>query len=200
MKQSKQGLIIIGFSLLISATIGCSSSDERLAQFAQQSVREQSIQNQHMANQSVAIVEESSKLAEAAKELVKQDAQARQELLAHHTQLSGQLNSQQSKLDQQRKDLANQLVREPVISAAISSVGLLLACALPLALAGLLVWKTTQTTSDDAAVAGLLVSELTAETPLFLPSPSFPSIRASDKSRIGVAKNHKTDASSDFPF
>jgi hypothetical protein len=193
-------LTLIGVAILISATIGCSSSDERLAQFATQSVREQSIQNQHMANQSVAIVEESSKLAEAAKELVHQDAKARQELLAHHTQLSGQLNSQQSKLDQQRKDLANQLVREPVIAAAISSVGLLLACALPLALAGLLVWRTSQQTSDDAAVACLVVTELTAERPLFLPSPVLPHLLTSEKSRIDVAQNDKSDGSNDLPF
>ncbi len=84
MKQRKQGLIIIGFSLLMLVIAGCSSSsDERLAQFVTQSVREQSIQNRHLANQSVAIVEESSHLAEAAKELVHQDAKARQELLAH---------------------------------------------------------------------------------------------------------------------
>jgi hypothetical protein len=197
MRQSKQGLTLIGVAILICATIGCSSSDEQLAQFAQQSVREQSIQNQHMANQSVAIVEESSKLAEAAKELVKQDAQARQALLAHHTQLSGQLNSQQSKLDQQRQELAEQLVREPVIAAAISSVGLLFACALPLALAGLLVWQTSQQTSDDAAVACLLVHEMTAEKPLFLPASVLPKITAKP---MASQPSDDSDNGSEFPF
>jgi hypothetical protein len=197
MKHDLHRLTLIGVAILISATMGCSSSDEQLAQFAQQSVREQSIQNQHMANQSIAIVEESSKLAEAAKELVHQDAKARQELLAHHTQLSSQLNSQQSKLDQQRKDLANQLVREPVIAAAISSVGLLLACALPLALAGLLVWQTSQQTSDDAAVACLLVHEMTAEKPLFLPVPVLPKLTAKP---IASQPSDHSDNVSEFPF
>jgi hypothetical protein len=197
MRQSKQGLTLIGVAILICATIGCSSSDERLAQFAQQSVREQSIQNQHMANQAVAIVKESSQLAEAAKEFVHQDAQARQELLAHHTELTAQLNSQQSQLDRQRRDLANQLAREPVIAAAISSVGLLFACALPLALAGLLVWQTSQQTSDDAAVAGLLVHEMTAEKPLFLPVPVLPKLTAKP---IASQPSDHSDNVSEFPF
>jgi outer membrane murein-binding lipoprotein Lpp len=196
MKHDLKKMILVGVVILTPLIIGCSSDNERLAQFAEQSMREQSTQNKHMANQAVAIVEESSQLAETAKELVHQDAKARQELLAHHTQLSSQLNSQQSKLDQQRQDLARQLAREPVIAAAISNVGLLLACALPLALAGLLVWRTSQQTNDDAAVASLLVHEMTTETPLFLSEPVFPKLTA----KPTASQPNISDNVSEFPF
>lgn len=197
MKHDLHRLALVGVAILTPLIIGCSSDNERLAQFAEQSMREQSIQNKHMANQAVAIVEESSQLAEAAKELVHQDAQARQALLAHHTQLSLQLNSQQAKLDQHRQDLARQVAREPVIAAAISNVGLLLACALPLALAGLLVWQTSQQTNDDAAVASLLVHEMTTETPLFLSEPALPKLTAKP---MAAQPSDNSDNVSDFPF
>jgi len=197
MKHDLKKMILVSVMILTPLIVGCSSDNERLAQFAEQSMREQSTQNKHMANQAVAIVEESKQLAETAKELVHQDAKARQALLAHHTQLSSQLNSQQAKLDQQRHDLARQLAREPVIAAAITNVGLLLACALPLALAGLLVWQTGQQTSDDAAVASLLVHEMTTETPLFLSEPVFPKLTAKP---TASQLSDNSDNVSEFPF
>ena len=61
--------------LTLLAAIGCSDAppdmrDQRLADFAEGSIREQAKQNEYMARQSEAVVQESQKLAEASKELV----------------------------------------------------------------------------------------------------------------------------------
>ena len=70
-------------ALLILGGGGCGRApDERLAEFAQQSVTEQRKQNDRIADQSKAVVKESHQLAQTAKELVKYDAEARRELIA----------------------------------------------------------------------------------------------------------------------
>ena len=83
--------------LVLGVVGGCGRApDERLAEFAQQSMTEQRQQNDRMADQSQAVVEESHQLAETAKELVARDAEARRELIAAQQELTSQLNGQQS--------------------------------------------------------------------------------------------------------
>jgi leucyl-tRNA synthetase len=167
-------------TVLIPATIaGCSRSpDERLADFAQQNMAEQSRQNQRMADQSEAIVEESHQLTEAAKELVEHDAEARRELIAAQTELTSQLNEQQStiytgheRLEQDRREIAEQRHRDPIVAAVIQNFGLVIACLLPLLVAVMVIWQMQSQEPDHAAVAELLTLELTSEEPLLLPGP-----------------------------
>lgn len=167
-------------AVLIPATIaGCSRSpDERLAEFAQQTMTEQVRQNQRMADQSEAIVQESHQLAEAAKNLVEHDAEARRELIAAQQELSSQLNEQQSaihtgheQLEQDRRELAEQRHRDPIIAAVIQNIGLVIACLLPLLVAVQVIWQMQSQEPDHAAVAELLTLELSSEEPLLLPSP-----------------------------
>ena len=167
-------------TVLISGTIaGCSRApDERLAEFAQQTMTEQIRQNQRMADQSEAIVDESHQLAEAAKELVKRDAEARHELIAAQQELNSQLNEQQSaiytgheRLEQDRRDIAEQRHRDPIIAAVIQNIGLVIACLLPLLVAVQVIWQMQSQEPDHAAVAELLTLELTSEEPLLLPGP-----------------------------
>ena len=56
---------------------GCETTDDRLAQLAQHDLETQHQQNETIARQSGAVVQESHELAVAAKQLVAQDAQAR---------------------------------------------------------------------------------------------------------------------------
>ena len=85
---------------LALAMVGCGESpdmrDQRLAEFARHSMNEQQKQNARIADQSKAVVDESHQLAQAAKELVELDAQARRELLAAQSSLTSQLSQQQS--------------------------------------------------------------------------------------------------------
>lgn len=167
-------------TVLIPGTIaGCSRApDERLAEFAQQTMTEQIRQNQRMADQSEAIVDESHQLAEAAKEMVERDAEARRELIAAQQKLTSQLNEQQSaiytgheQLEQDRRDIAEQRQRDPIIAAVIQNIGLVIACLLPLLVAVQVIWQMQSQEPDHAAVAELLTMELTSEEPLLLPGP-----------------------------
>src|SRR6188768_1133226 len=85
---------------LLVMTAGCGDSpdfrDQRLADFAQQTMTEQRIQNERMADQSEAVVQESSQLAETAKLMAEYEAQARREMMAAQSELTSQLNQQQA--------------------------------------------------------------------------------------------------------
>ncbi|MBL6706200.1 MAG: hypothetical protein ISQ06_08815 [Planctomycetaceae bacterium] len=167
-------------AVLLLATIGgCSRSpDERLADFAQQTMTEQIKQNDRMAEQSQAVVAESHQLAETAKELVARDAEARRELIAAQQELTTQLNGQQSaiytgheQLEQDRREIAEQRHRDPIIAAVIQDFGLVIACLLPLVVAVFVIRQMQSQEPDHAAVAELLVLELTADEPRLLPGP-----------------------------
>jgi len=132
--------VLLMFALVI---IGCGKPpdlrDQRLAEFARESMTEQRQQNDRMAEQSVAVVAGSRQLAEAAQELVLQDATARRELLAAQTELTSQLHDQRSRVDvgrdqleQERRQIAAQRTRDPLLAAAIYDVGLVLVSVLPL--------------------------------------------------------------------
>ena len=167
-------------AVLLLATIGgCGKApDERLADFAQQSMAEQRKQNDRIAHQSQAVVEESHQLAETAKALVERDAEARRELIAAQQELTSQLNEQQSaihtghqQLEQDRREIAEQRHREPITAAAIQNIGLTLACLLPLVVAVFVIRQMQSQEPDHAAVAELLILEMTADEPRLLPGP-----------------------------
>jgi hypothetical protein len=179
MKRTQIAIVPI---LLLLTVIGCSDSpdmrDQRLAEFAEQAVKEQARQNDRMADQSHAIVEESHQLAETAKELVAHDAEARRELIAAQQELTSQLNGQQSaiqtghqQLEQDRREIAEQRHRDPIIAAVIQDFGLFIACLLPLVVAVFVIRQMQSQEPDHAAVAELLVLELTADEPRLLPGP-----------------------------
>jgi hypothetical protein len=181
MKQMKQlRRVAMCLALLLLATIGgCGRSpDERLADFAERTMSEQIKQNDRMADQSQAVVEESHQLAETAKELVEHDAEARRELIAAQQELTSQLNGQQSaiytgheQLEQDRREIAEQRHRDPIIAAVIQDFGLFIACLLPLVVAVFVIRQMQSQEPDHAAVAELLVLELTADEPRLLPGP-----------------------------
>ena len=160
-------------ALLIPGVVGCDRApDERLAEFAQRSMVEQRQQNDRIADQSRAVVAESHQLAEAAKALVERDAAARRELIAAQTELTTQLNQQQSAIDagheqleQDRREMAEQRHRDPIIAAVIGNIGLIIACLLPLVVAVFVIRQMQSQEPDHAAVAELLVLEMTADEP-----------------------------------
>jgi TolA-binding protein len=167
-------------ALLLLATIaGCGrSADERLAEFAQQTMTEQVRQNDRVADQSQAVVEESHQLAEAAKEMLEHDAEARRELIAAQQELTSQLNEQQSaiytgheKLEQDRREIAEQRHRDPIVAAVIQNFGLVIACLLPLLVSVFVIRQMQSQEPDHAAVVELLTLELTSDEPRLLPGP-----------------------------
>ena len=168
---------------LALAMVGCGESpdmrDQRLAEFARQSMAEQQKQNDRIADQSKAVVDESHQLAQAAKELVTLDAQARRELLAAQSDLASQLAQQQSvgdakrdELEQERREIAGKRNRDPIIASAIQYTGLILGCLSPLAICAFVIRQMQAQEPDHAAVADLLIQELAK--PKLLPGPKLP--------------------------
>ena len=180
--RTRRAMMIATLLMLLTA-IGCSRPadmrDQRLAEFARQSVEQQAKQNEEMARQSKAVVEESSQLAEAAKEMVASDAEARAEMIAAHDRLNGQLNEQRGTIDaghdaleEERRQIAEQRHRDPIVATSIQTVGLIIACLLPLLVCVFIIRQMSRTEPDDAAVAELLVCELTSDQPRLLPGRS----------------------------
>ncbi len=177
------GRTMINAALLaLLTTIGCGPApdarDERLVDFAQQAAKQQAKQNEAMARQSQAVVEESQKLAQTAQQLVQSDAEARAEMIAAQERLASQLDQQRAavdsgrdQLEQERKQIAQQRHRDPVIASSIQTVGLILAALLPLVICVYVIRMMSRNEPDDAAVASLLVTELTADRPVLLPGP-----------------------------
>jgi len=167
-KNRSPGAAMLMMILLLAT--GCADShDERFRQLAQQSLREQSEQNKRLA-------EQSQQIAEASRRLIEGDAQARRDLLAAQKQLTSELHSERASIDrqrdemeQERRNIAAQRHRDPIIAQTINAFGLLLACLAPLALAAYVIRAVNQDGDDNAALSELLVMEITAERPLLLP-------------------------------
>ncbi len=198
MKQTRlTGMILLALALL--TVIGCSPApdmrDQRLAEYTERSMQEQSRQNEHIARQSQAVVQESQQLAEAAQQLVQSDAEARAEMIAAQERLTGQLDQQRAavdagrdQLEQERQQIAARRHRDPVIAAAITTTGVTLAALLPLLLAGLVIWRLRDEASELETLNQLLVEELAAEQPRLLPPPTNETPRrlTADRSEIEV--------------
>jgi hypothetical protein len=118
-------------------------------------------------------------LTQIQQDLVERDAQGRKDLnaLQEKTQAASaverkSLDRQREDLENERREIAGQRQRAPIIAAAIVQVGLILACLAPLVLAAYLLWSLRSTVSEDEAVTELLVEELVADQPRLLAGPA----------------------------
>jgi hypothetical protein len=88
----------------------------------------------------------------------------------------GRLDQQRSALEDERRVIARDRIRDPIIANALIGGIILAACALPLLLA-LYIWRGTRDQApDDAALSELLVQELVADQPLLLPRRAPPAL------------------------
>ena len=170
--------------MLIVMTAGCGEApdlrDQRLAEFARETMVEQRLQNERMAEQSGAVVEESRQLAETAKLMVEHDTQARREMIAAHSELTSQLNEQQAvvyaerdQLEQDRQHQAERRYWDPIIALTLESIGMVIASVLPLVICFLVIRQMQSQEPDHAAVAELLIQEFSCDEPLLLPRSSW---------------------------
>lgn len=159
--------LVIMLILLIAPASGC-DEDERLARMAQEATERQAEQNQAMADVSRESVQAGGRLVEA-------EAEARQELLAMQRELQVQqadIGQQRDRLDQERRELAVRRWRDSLAAAAITNLGLILACLAPLVVCWYLL-RAVRDESDDAVVAEVLIEELVSSQPRLLP-PIYP--------------------------
>ena len=122
--------------ILIVMTLSGCGPDAQLREMAQQSLDRQAEQNQIIADHSKQVTQATEKLVEA-------DAQARREFAELQRETQAAISVERQSIDQQRQELGRERRaveldrrRAPVIAAAVSQFGLVLACLAPLCLAG----------------------------------------------------------------
>jgi hypothetical protein len=127
-------------------------------------------------------------VTETAKELVTKDAEARREMIEATQKLNSELHNerrnidrQQEKLDDERKQIAANRHRDPIIATAIESFGLMLACLLPLLVCIFVLRQMQDETGDERVLAELLALEITSDQPTLLPVSPLGSPRLEDQ-------------------
>ena len=150
---------------LMLMAIGCDEDEnKRLAEMAERHLERQ-------AEQSRQVTELQREVAEGSRRLVEADAQARQEMVTLQREVQAErseVGRQRDLLEGERRDLAAKRRLDPIVAAAITNIGLLLACLLPLVLCWYLLTRRVEP-ADDQAVAEVLLEDLVADRPLLLP-------------------------------
>ena len=152
--------------VLIAGMTGC-DDDERTIGMAEEHARRQAAQSQQMADLQ-------GQVAQGARGLVEADARARGEIIALERDIQterAEVGRQRDQLEKDRRDLAAQRRNDPVIAVAITQVGIVVACILPLILCWHLL-RREPCGPEDAAITEVLVGDLVAEHPMLLPSPA----------------------------
>ena len=173
----------VAIAVVITGIAGCGDPpdmrDQRLAAFAQDVMKTQKEQNDRIADQSQAVVKQSQHVAEAARDLVRHDAEARREMVLVHANLVSRLDKPRSvveeardRLEQERREIAHRRSRDPVIARAVESVGLSILCLVPIFVSLYVIRQMTAEHADDAVVAELLTVELARTAPKLLALPS----------------------------
>jgi hypothetical protein len=143
---------------------GCENENERLVEMAERHLEREAEQNRQMT-------ELQADVAEGTRQLVEADAKAREELVVLQREVQSQraeVDQQRDQLEAERRELAASRRLDPLIAAAITNVGLLLACLLPLVLCWYLLHRRIEPANDDV-VAEVLLQDLVADRPLLLP-------------------------------
>jgi hypothetical protein len=141
----------------VLAAAGCDDQGhgERLAHMAEQSTREQSIQNQRVS-------QAHASLAEGSKQLVNADADARRDLAQLQDKLrhdQANVGQQRDALEAERKSIAAERMQDSRCSSSLLTFGILLACLAPLVLAGIALVALNRGATQQE-VSEVLVEEL----------------------------------------
>jgi hypothetical protein len=147
--------------LLFVIVAGCRSDDQRLLDLSRQSLDRQAEQNKLVENNNRQVIDATKKLVEA-------DADSRRENMQVHHELQAEragFNQQRDALEQERRQIAEQRNRDPIVAESIKVAAGLIVAALPLLVCLFLV-RGLYHKSDDEAVADVLVEELFAHDPI----------------------------------
>ena len=158
-------------AILLILLTGCETADERLVNLSERSLVRQAEQNEQIARQS-------QETAETTRSLVAADAQARADLLLAQQELNQGLQMERASLDQQyheleneRRALAAQRNRDPILAGAITGAALLIVCSFPL-LVCLFLLRSLDQAEPHLPLEDLLIDELTTGKSVFLVSPT----------------------------
>ena len=152
---------------------GCGPPRNELTPVVEEMTRRQAAQQE-------AVVRQSQDLSKASQQLVESDAQARRDLAKWQAEVQSQIESERQAVDQERdslegerREIARQRHRDPLIAAALIQAATLLVAVLPIVLI-LFLLRAAQNEPADVPLAELLMHELSAEQPLLLPGPIAP--------------------------
>ncbi|MCA9269416.1 MAG: hypothetical protein KDA41_13135, partial [Planctomycetales bacterium] len=108
-------------------------------------------------------------------QIVQRDADGRRELDEMHREAHTSITARTQAVDQQRdlmererRQLAVERARAPIVAEAVKWVGGLIACLAPLVVVVYLIWSLRSSSESDSAVVEVLVEELVAERPRLL--------------------------------
>jgi hypothetical protein len=147
--------------MVVLVAIGCSSSDDRLIDLSQKSTDRQAEQNRLVEANDRQVIEATNRLVEA-------DAKSRTENLALHRQIEVEraaVNQQRDALEQERRQIAAERNRDPIIAESIQLAAGLIAAVLPL-LVCLYLLRGLFDKPDQDALAELLIEDLVSRQPL----------------------------------
>lgn len=157
-------------TLLLSIVTLASCDNNGLPPIVEELARKQAAQQESLTKQS-------KELTEASRQLVESDAKARKELVDMQSNVQAQIEGQRQVVQQQRdslegerREIAHQRHRDPLIAAALVQAATLIVAALPIVALVLLIRAARQEPSD-VSVAELIIHDSTAEQPLLLSRP-----------------------------
>ena len=149
-------------TLVVLIAIGCSSSDDRLVDLSQKLADRQADQNR--------LVEANNRqVLEATKRLVEADAKGRTENLELHRRIEVErsgVNEQRDALEQERRQIAAQRNRDPIIAESIELAAGLIAAVLPLLVCLYLLRGLFDKPATRQPLAELLVEDLVSRQTL----------------------------------
>jgi hypothetical protein len=195
----------------LATMIGC-DEDERLADMARDATERQAEQNQEMIRLNREVAQSNQRLIEAdaqarqevlqvQRDLIGRDTESRQELnaLQRDTQTAihqerTSLDRQHEKLDDERKEIAKQRSRDPLVAAAITGLGMVLACLAPIVLAVYLARTVLRQEPSDAELAELLLQEISSDkSVLFGPVGHGPPYLEHEQGSAGLLRASEDD-------
>ena len=148
-------------TLIALIAIGCSSGDDRLVELSRESAERQAEQNRLVETNNRQVLEATNKLVEA-------DAKSRTENIELHRQIETErsgINQQRDALEQERRQIATERSRDPIIAQSIGAAAGLIAAILPL-LVCLVLLRGLFHKPDGETLAEILIEELVSEHPL----------------------------------
>lgn len=155
---------------IVLIAIGCQSDSDRVAELASRHAAQQN----ELSRETVKLQNE---LVEGTQKLVEADAQARRDFLELEGQLAEQraeVGRRHDELEDERREIAKHRYRDPIVANALIAAATLLACLLPMLLAGWLLRSQLDAT-DDYTATEILLDEISARHPA-LASPSRPAM------------------------
>lgn len=163
---STRAITIVCLMMLLMT--GCDSDDERVAEMATEQAERQALQSREM-------VKLQHEIAEGSHELIESNGKAREAVMKIHRDLQqerAEIGKQRDTLEGERRDIAAKRQREPVMAEAIKTIGMVLACLLPVGIAAYLLLHYLGKTEQES-LGELLIKDMTAMEPALLPPPEF---------------------------